>query len=46
MGERRGEEEVGGGGGGPSAAERAGSKGFCCGGVMRQIDGRCHRPLV
>ena len=43
MGERsRGEEEVG----GPSAAERAGSKGFCCGGVMRQIDGRCHRPLV
>lgn len=41
---RRGKEEVG--GGSPSATERAGSKGFCCEGVMRQIDGRCHQPLV
>ena len=37
---------MGGGGGVPSATERAGSGGFCCGGVMRLIDGRCHLPLV
>lgn len=38
--------KVGGGGGGPSATERAGSKGLCCEGVMRQIDGLCHQLLV
>lgn len=48
---RRGRQREGGEcregwGEGPSVTERARSKSFCCEGVMRLIDGRCHRPLL